>query len=258
MFRKLPANIVTSGNLFCGLFSVLSVMDGHPVLAAWFIVMAAVLDAFDGKAARFFGGGSDFGVQFDSLADMVSFGLAPAVLLYGIAFDDLGFPGLVVTFVPVLAVAIRLARFNVAAARGKTAYVGLSSPLHACLMAAFVVMSYSRWGEILDSNVLAALVLISSLLMVSHLPLPALPRFTLREPGYNLAKMIFLIAAVVYMAINPARHAFPALTVLIVSAFVVGGILAIMGSREIEDDEEDGVDDDTPEHAPSWIFRGRR
>src|SRR3990170_93873 len=98
MFRKLHANIVTSGNLFCGLFSVLSVMDGHPVLAAWFVVMAAVLDAFDGKAARFFGGGSDFGVQFDSLADMVSFGLAPAALIYAIAFHDLGFAGLVVTF----------------------------------------------------------------------------------------------------------------------------------------------------------------
>lgn len=258
MYRKLPANIVTSGNLFCGVFSVLSVMDGHPVLAAWFIVLAAVFDAFDGKAARFFGGGSEFGMQFDSLADMVSFGLAPSALLYAIAFNDLGFPGLIVTFVPVLAAAIRLARFNVMAASGKSAYVGLSSPLHACLMAAFVVMSFSRWGEILDSNVLAALALISGLLMVSHLPLPALPRFTLREPGYNLAKMLFLIASVVYVAVNPARHAFPVLTVLIVSAFVVGGIHALIGRHESEDDEDADVIEETGEEAPSWIFRGRR
>lgn len=258
MIRKLPANIVTSGNLFCGLFSVLSVMDGHPVLAAWFIVLAAVMDAFDGKAARFFGGGSDFGLQFDSLADMVSFGLAPVALIYSIAFHDLGFAGLVVTFVPVLAVAVRLARFNVMAANGVHAYVGLSSPLHACLTAAFVVMSFARWGEILDSNVLAALMLVSSLLMVSHLPLPALPRFTLREPGYNLAKMLFLIAAVVYVAINPARHAFPALAVLVVSAFVVGGLHALHGSREADDDEDDVIVDEPEEREPSWIFRGRR
>ena len=258
MIRKLPANFVTAGNLFCGLFSVLSVMDGHPVLAAWFIVMAAVLDAFDGKAARYFGGGSEFGLQFDSLADMISFGLAPAVLIYAIAFNDLGFAGLAVTFAPVLAVAIRLARFNVMAATGVRTYVGLSSPLYACLTAAFVVMSYSRWGEIVDSNVLAALVLIGSLLMVSRLPLPALPRFTLREPGYNLAKMLFLIAAVVYMAINPARHAFPALTVLMVSAFVVGGLHALLGRRESEDDEEEIIEDETEEREPSWMFRGRR
>jgi len=257
MIRRLPANLVTAGNLFCGLFSVLSVMDGRPVLAAWFIVMAAVLDAFDGKAARMFGGGSEFGVQFDSLSDMVSFGLAPAVLIYMITFRDMGFAGLVVTFVPVLAAAVRLARFNVAAVIGRTAYVGLSSPLHACLLAAFVVMSYSRWGEILDANVLAALTVVSSLLMVSRLPLPALPRFTLREPGYNLAKMLFLIAAVAYMAINPARHAFPALTVLIVSAFVVGGLHALMGRRESEDDEEDVVDGDASDQEPSWIYRGR-
>ena len=259
MFRKLPANIVTAANLFCGLFSVLSVMDGHPVMAAWFIFMAAVLDAFDGKAARFFGGDSDFGVQFDSLADMVSFGLAPAVLIYGIAFHDLGFAGLLVTFVPVLATAIRLARFNVMTSNGKSGYVGLSSPLHACLVAAFVVMSYARWGEILDANVFAAVVLISSVMMVSTLPLPALPRFTLREPGYNLAKMLFLIAAVVYVAIRPARHAFPALTIMILTSFVVGAIHAIMGRREVDDDEDEFIDDDDPvDREPSWMYRGRR
>ncbi len=257
MFRKLPANIVTGGNLFCGFFSIVSVIDGHPVLAAWLIMLAAVLDAFDGKAARFFGGGSAFGLHFDSLADVISFGVAPAVLIYRIAFNDLGLLGLIVTFVPVLFAAVRLARFNVSADGEAHDFVGLSSPLHACLIASFTVMSFSRWGEIVDSNVLAGIVLVSSLLMVSHLPLPGLPRFTLRLPGYNLAKMLFLLAAVGYMIVNPARNAFPGLTVLIVTAFVIGAIHALMGRRE--DDEEDGdLGEEEPEREHAWIFRGRR
>ncbi len=256
MIRKLPANIVTSANLFCGFFSIVSVLDGHPVLAAWLIILAAVLDAFDGKAARFFGGGSDFGIQFDSLSDVVSFGVAPAILIYSVAFSDLGMLGLVITFIPVLFAALRLARFNLTAKNESHDFVGLSSPLHACLIASFTVMSFSRWGEIVDSNVLAAIVLVSSLLMVSSLPLPGLPRFTLREPGYNLAKMLFLLAAVGYVIVHPARHSFPALTVVIVSAFVVGAIHALMGRRE--EDELDDVSDEDAEREHAWNYRGRR
>ena len=164
-----------------------------------------VLDAFDGKAARFFGGGgSEFGMQFDSLADMVSFGVAPAALIYTVAFTDLSLPGVVVTFMPVLCAAVRLARFNVTADGKAHDFVGLSSPLHACLVASFVIMSYSMWGEIVDTNVLAGLVLLSSLLMVSHLPLPGLPRFTLREPGYNLLKLLALVVALVFRGVEPA------------------------------------------------------
>lgn len=257
MFRKLPANIVTSGNLFCGFFAILSAMDGHPILAAWLIVLAAVLDAFDGKAARFFGGGSEFGLQFDSLADVVSFGAAPAALLYKVAFNDLGFLGLIVTFVPVLFTALRLARFNINADGEAHDFVGLSSPLHACLLASFTIMSYARWGEIVDSNVLAAIVLVSSTLMISRLPLPGLPRFTLKLLGYNLAKMLFLLAAVGFMIIHPARNAFPTLTVLIVSAFVVGAIHALLGRRE-DDEDEDVIHENEPEREHAWIFRGRR
>ena len=256
MLRKLPANIVTAGNLFCGFFSLLSVMDGHPVLAAWLIVLAAVLDAFDGKAARFFGGGSKFGLQFDSLADVVSFGAAPAALIYSVAFRELGFLGLIVTFVPVLFAAIRLARFNINADGEAHDFVGLSSPLHACLLASFTFMSYARWGEIVDSNVLAAIVIVSSVLMVSRLPLPGLPRFTLRLPGYNLAKMLFLLAAVGFMIVHPARNAFPALTVLVVSAFAVGAIHIMLGRREDDDDED--LTDEGPEREHAWIYRGRR
>ena len=255
--RRWPANLMTSGNLFCGFLSVILAMESHPQIAAWLIMLAAVLDAFDGKAARLFGGGSDFGLQFDSLADMLSFGFAPAVLIYTVAFSDSNIPGLIVTFIPVLFAAIRLARFNVSADGKAHDFIGLSSPLHACLIASFVVMSYSMWGQIVDANILAGLVILSSLLMVSRLPLPGLPRFTLREPGYNLVKMLFLISAVVFMIVNPPHNTFPALAAVVVVSLVTGA-LRLMFAREVAEDEEedDELDDESTE--PVTVFRGRR
>ena len=189
--------------------------------------------------------------HFDSLADMVSFGVAPAVLAYRVAFQDLGIPGLIVTFVPVLFAAIRLARFNVSADGGAHDFVGLSSPLHACLIASFVEMSVYTWGEIRDSNILAGLVILTGILMVSHLPLTGLPRFTLREPGYNLFKMIVLLAAIAFMAINPPVYTFPALAVLVLSGFVAGILHSIMHRVEEHAIEEE-------ENESATAFRGRQ
>lgn len=252
--RKWPANLLTSGNLFCGFLSVVLAMENHPQLAAWLIVFAAVLDALDGKAARFFGGGSEFGLQFDSLADMLSFGFAPAVLIYTVAFSNLSIPGLVVTFIPVLFTAIRLARFNAAADGKAHDFIGLSSPLHACLIASFVVMSYSTWGQIVDSNILAGLVILTSLLMVSRLPLPGLPRFTLREPGYNLVKMLFLMIALAFIVINPPRYTFLALAGVVAVALITG-VLRALFSRAVADEEEneDLEEEDT---EPVTVYRG--
>jgi CDP-diacylglycerol--serine O-phosphatidyltransferase len=255
--RRWPANILTSGNLFCGFLSVLLAMENHPQLAAWLIVFAAVLDAFDGKAARFFGGGSEFGLQFDSLADMMSFGFAPACLIYTVAFSNLSMPGLIVTFIPVLAAAIRLARFNVTADGKAHDFIGLSSPLHACLIASFVVMSYSTWGQILDTNILAGLVILTSLLMVSRLPLPGLPRFTLREPGYNLVKMLFLMIAVAFIVINPPRYTFPSLAAVVSVALITGALRALF-VREVKEDEEDEELDEENTEPVTVYHRGQR
>ncbi len=254
--RNWPANLMTSGNLFCGLFSILLAFDGHPQIAAWLIILAMVLDAFDGKAARLFGGGgSDFGLQFDSLADMVSFGVAPAALIYTVAFTDLSLPGVVVTFIPVLCTAVRLARFNVTADGKSHDFVGLSSPLHACLVASFVIMSYTMWGEIVDTNVLAGLVVLTSLLMVSHLPLPGLPRFTLREPGYNLLKLLALIVALVFVVLNPPRNMFPVMAALVVAGFTAG-LIRLLINRDADDTDLDELDE--PEQEPVTIYRGHR
>ncbi len=254
--RHWPANLMTAGNLLCGVMAIIAAFDGHPLIAGWLIVFSAVLDAFDGKAARFFGGGSAFGLQFDSMADLISFGVAPAMLVYAVAFNDLGAPGLIVTSVPVLAGAFRLARFNVGARGGHHDFQGLSSPLHACLMASFVIMNYAHWGEIANSNVLAGLVLASSALMVSHIPMPGLPRFTFKELGYNLVKVLALLGCVVFMVTNPARNTFPTLALLVVVAFAVGTVRAITDRDSVGDATSQPDIDDEPETQTIRIGRG--
>jgi CDP-diacylglycerol--serine O-phosphatidyltransferase len=238
------ANVMTAGNLVCGSLSVIMAFEGRFGLSAWLILLSIVLDAFDGKAARFFGGSSAFGIQFDSLADVISFGVAPSMLIYTIALQDLGVLGIVVTVTPIIAAAYRLARFNVNTEKKLTYFEGLSSPLHAGLVASFIIMSLSRWGEVVNSNVLAGLVILTSVLMVSHLPLAGMPRFTLREHGANLFKLTLLSAITLFAAINPPKNAFPAILVVVVCGFIYG-IAASMrranSAAAIEDEEDEDL-----------------
>lgn len=240
--KRMYANLLTTGNLISGIIAIIMAFDGHLITAGLLIFCATIFDAFDGKVARYFGSSSSFGLQYDSLADMVSFGVAPAMVVYAFAFRDLGIPGLLVTLVPIVAAAVRLARFNVTADGKAHDFIGLSSPLHACLMAALVLMCVSRWDEAANSNIIAAIVIVSSLLMVSHLPLAGLPRFTLREQGANLLKLGALFVCVVFFAIDPLRNAFPAIVALISAGFIAGIVIARRAANEAElEDEEESV-----------------
>jgi phosphatidylserine synthase len=106
-------------------------------------------------------------------------------------------------------------------------------------MAALVLMCAARWDDAANSNLIAAIVLASSLLMVSHLPLAGLPRFTLREYGVNLVKLGAIFACIVYFAFDPLRNAFPAIVALIVAGFVAGIVMARRAANEEELDEEE-------------------
>lgn len=223
MWRGL-AHTVTVGNLFCGFLSIVMAINGYGVLAAWLIIAASLLDAFDGKIARYMNSQSAFGLHFDSLADLVSFGVAPGLLVYLLAFREHGVPGVVVSFFLVVFSAIRLARFRLSGRGEWHQFEGLSSPLQACLIASFVIFNLSLWGHVRAIPLLAGLVIFVSLLMVSHFPVPALPRITFREPGYNLTKLLVLVGCIVLIAVNPPRHAFPVLASLVVIAFVVGAV----------------------------------
>ena len=137
-FRQIAPNMVTSGNLLCGLFSLMLAVEGRFVPAAWLIFFATLFDGLDGKVARSLGGGTQFGLEFDSLADLVSFGIAPGMLFYLVSFRGvLGILGAAVSCFFVLCVALRLARFNVVHVPGP--FQGLPSPAGGLFAASFVL-----------------------------------------------------------------------------------------------------------------------
>jgi CDP-diacylglycerol---serine O-phosphatidyltransferase len=163
-------NAITGTAIFAGYVSILEAFQGHFVVAAGFILLACVLDMLDGRVARMMRCTSDFGVQFDSLADMVNYGLAPALLFYFLYFDHWGIVGIALSFLPVCCAAVRLARFNEDAdpAVPITHFVGLPTTIAALVLAGFVI--YAN-GFLADASLQAALLVVMvALLMVSTVP----------------------------------------------------------------------------------------
>ena len=162
-------SLMTMGNMFCGYACVVYAARGEFETAAPFIGFAIVLDMLDGRIARLTGTTSEFGVEFDSLADIISFGIAPAILSFSWGLASLGRLGWAAGFLFVAAAAMRLARFNIQSAAGgdKRYFVGMPSPAAAAIPAA-TVYAYP-WGLLDYRAALPALamVLLPALLMVS-------------------------------------------------------------------------------------------
>ena len=172
-------NAFTVSSIFCGFFSIIRSTSGEGPEAFYqagiALFFAALFDAFDGRVARLTRTQSDFGVQIDSLADVISFGVAPAVLIHQWAFasfEDFKMLGLVVSFAFCACGAIRLARFNVLAARGLGSskyFTGLPIP-GAAMVVVSLVLAQSKWiHESVEARAsVAALVVVLSYLMVSR------------------------------------------------------------------------------------------
>lgn len=141
-------SLFTTGNLICGFFSIISTFNEQYLQAAIFIILAHLLDGLDGFVARLTKTTSQFGIEFDSLADLVSFGLAPAILVYYWALVPWGTWGWLAACLYVVCGALRLARFNVQIGSvEKTYFVGLPIPGAGEMVAAIVLMYYFLGGE---------------------------------------------------------------------------------------------------------------
>ena len=164
---SLLPSLFTLANLFCGWACVVYAMQGQFETAAPFIGVALVLDMLDGRIARMTGTASEFGLQLDSLADIVSFGMAPAVLAYAWGLAPLGRLGWAVGFLFVTAAALRLARFNIQRNTDKRYFVGLASPAAGALIAATVFYYPVGLPDKPEAFLAVPLVLVPALLMVS-------------------------------------------------------------------------------------------
>jgi CDP-diacylglycerol--serine O-phosphatidyltransferase len=164
---SLLPSLFTLANLFCGWACVVYAMRGDLETAAPFVGFAMVLDMLDGRIARMTGTASEFGVELDSLADVISFGMAPAVLAYVWGLQPLGRLGWAVGFLFVTGAALRLARFNIQKNTDKRYFVGLASPAAAAIIASTVYFYPYGLREKPEAFLAVALVIVPALLMVS-------------------------------------------------------------------------------------------
>jgi CDP-diacylglycerol--serine O-phosphatidyltransferase len=219
MDRKWVPSAFTLGNIFCGYFSVISSTNGKFVQAAWLIVAAAVLDALDGKIARFAKVDSRFGVEYDSLADVISFGMGPSMLIYNAVFVNWGNVGLIISIGPLVFASIRLARFNVRLTGfQKDAFEGLPAPSAAVTVSTFVVFNYHIWGDLRWEKVFLFIVIAVCLLMVTSIRYETMPSFNLGEGAANRKKFLFFIFGTIMVAIFPQEAFFP-----LAAGFVLSG-----------------------------------
>ncbi|MBI4211080.1 MAG: CDP-diacylglycerol--serine O-phosphatidyltransferase [Deltaproteobacteria bacterium] len=164
-------SMCTTASLFCGFFSVLQSLSGDYIQAAWFILFAGVFDLLDGRLARLAKAESEFGIQYDSLVDLCSFGFAPSILIYTWSLQSLGRLGAMAAFLFFACGALRLARFNVqhSSVEGRF-FQGLPIPSAAYLLTTLVLFYHSFAGMPPQKNIpLAVLVMALSLLMVSSI-----------------------------------------------------------------------------------------
>jgi len=195
-------NLFTSAGLFAGFYSIIETLDGEFRLAAVMILVAQLCDVLDGRVARLTRSTSSFGIQYDSLADLVAFGVAPGILVYEWALHDWGKWGWLAASLYVTCGALRLARFNVQIASvEKRHFVGLPIPAAADVIAATVLLYYWLGGEGQTGKHIVLLLVIFAVagLMVSEIKYYSFKeiRFHHRHPFSVLLALIMLIYLVV-------------------------------------------------------------
>ncbi len=219
----------TLGNMFFGLWAIISAYRGNFTGAAWFIVFAGVLDMLDGRVARLSGTGTRFGAELDSLVDVISFGVAPAMIMFFLEFQSAGKFGWLICYMYVVAVAIRLARYNVQHGTGKPGwFTGMPSPSAGMTLAVFYPFSQTDWYRrslaYLDfqREGLTILIVLLALLMVSTVKYPRFPAIGFRSAKGIAGLLVHLVILVcslwvpqyflfplgiTYLAFGLVRHA---------------------------------------------------
>jgi len=242
--QVLAPSVFTMGNMACGFFGLLAADINEYSIAATCILGGIAFDMLDGRIARFVHGESTFGVEFDSLADFLTFGVVPAYMMYGILLKDYGIWGAIAAFIYALGGGLRLARFNAVAQSGqgsKTHFTGLPIPAGAGFLAAFVLLyeiveqnqPVASIGPLLHEIPSVAMVgpfMVAGLglLMVSTIPYAAFKQKHLGQ-GRNLKLLVMVAFALIAVFIWPQSAIF-----LIFLFYVVSGILGLVIRRPKE------------------------
>lgn len=220
-------NLLTTANLFCGYYSIIQSVSGHFTFAVWLVVLAGLFDFLDGRVARMTGTQSDFGVEYDSLSDLTTFCMAPAILVYNWGLAGFGKFGVAACFMYFACGALRLARFNVQAGDvEKVDFQGLPTPSAAGTMVSYVLFHEYFFGHPLPDSrnyFLIALTVFLALLMVSNI------RYRSMKKVRNRASFFQLVSVVVVFFVIAAR---PEITLFLVGVvYVSAGIVGLVRER---------------------------
>ena len=227
-FRNIAPNMVTSGNLLCGLFSLMMTLNERYIIAAWLVFFAVLFDGFDGKLARMLGGGSQFGLEFDSLADLVSFGVAPSILLYQISLRSLNLIGAGAACFFALCVALRLARFNVVHVPGP--FQGLPCPAGGLFVSSFVIAKVN-----MPPAIMALILLAVGGLMISSIPYANMKKLTKKtaDPAKCFALLSLFALSFIFLKNSAPLFLF--------AIYIISGLIRFDWGQWLLKNEEVGI-----------------
>lgn len=237
-------------NLFCGFLAIISIAEGRLFFGAWLIVFAGLFDALDGFMARLSNATSQFGLELDSICDVVSFGVAPGFLLYSYGLNALPFVGIILSALPPLCGAVRLARFNVEAQEERPDYFrGLPIPAQAIMIAAFYLTFYNRPELFSDfengiNTVLIPLIVLLSFLMVSTIPFDKIPGFdkqSVKKYKGRIFLFLFYLALIIFLQETGLMIVFSA---FILKGLILGAITFWKEAFSENGDEEEPAEEE--------------
>ncbi len=237
----LMPNGLTLFNLFCGIYAIILAIRGEFATAPAFIVLGGIADVLDGRVARATGTGSKFGEELDSLVDAITFGFAPALMMY-LELPSHGTWEWLFVFIFTACAVMRLARFNIEqAGRKKTYFHGLPSPAAGLTLATYywfsqtplynqavILFTNSTLSELPWHVILRGLMAVLAALMISEVPYPNVPSIGWRTPR-KLVGSIVVAGSIVLLVVRKEEFIFPALLLYVAYGFVRATILGMLG-----------------------------
>ncbi|QER41610.1 CDP-diacylglycerol--serine O-phosphatidyltransferase [Thermodesulfobacterium sp. TA1] len=217
----LVPNIFTTFNLLFGFYSIISSINGDFTKAGWAIFLAIIFDVFDGRIARYFNQTTKFGLEYDSLSDLISFGVAPAILIYQFVLAEFGKIGWLTCFLYTTCVALRLARYNVKTHSGLGYFEGLPSPAGAAILASSVlfIQAYHPSFEVPKWAIITAVSVISYLL-VSPIQYPSFKDIKIKK-AQSFYLLLLFVGGLTIAASNPSYSLF----ILVIIYTLLGPVL---------------------------------
>ena len=211
-------SLFTTGNVFCGFYAFVAVLNEQFYFAAWAIVAGMIFDGLDGRIARLTKTTSAFGEQYDSLADIITFGMAPALLAYSWVLKPFGRLGWMAAFLFLLCATLRLARFNVTNPEIRSKhFIGLPSPASAVVIASIVIAFEDLFATRMNPFIMVMVVYALAFLMVSNIKYPAFKQFDFKK-RVVFSRFLFVILFIYVLATIPR-----------VALFILGITYAIIG-----------------------------